>query len=66
MPIDPSVYQYCEAQDIPIQYLHGYEEQPEPGGFEWKNLFLITFLLLLALPLVVLIASVYAVVKLTF
>ena len=65
MPIDPSVYQYCEAQDIPIHYLSGYEEQPEPEGFEWKNLFLISLFILVALPLIILVAGIYTVVKLT-
>ncbi len=65
MTIDPSVYQYCEAQDIPIQYLPEYEEVSAPGGFEWKNLILISFFVVLALPLVLLIAAIYTVVKLT-
>ncbi len=61
MPIDPSVYQYCEAQDIPLHYLPEYEEQSEREGFEWENFLLIFFLIMLALPLVILVAGIYAV-----
>ena len=65
MPIDPSVYQYCEAQDIPLHYLPEYEQQSEPKEFEWKNLFLLFFLVMLALPIVIVVAAIYAVGKLT-
>ncbi len=65
MPIDPSVYQYCEAQDIPIHYLEGYGEQPKAKQFEWKVLFFIIFFILLSLPLLIIFAGINTVIKLT-
>ncbi len=64
MPIDPSVYQYCEAQDIPIHYLEGYVEQPKAKQFEWKVLFFIIFFSLLALPVLIIFAGINTVIKL--
>lgn len=64
MPIDPSVYQYCEAQDIPISYLEGYEKQPKAKQFEWKVLFFTIFFSLLALPLLIIFACINTAIKL--
>ena len=47
--MDPLDYQYCEAQDIPIEYLEGYQEQPKPKMFDWKVLFISVFFGVLAL-----------------
>ena len=61
MPIDPSIYQYCEAQDIPLEYLDEYEKETRPKQFEWKNLFWI-LIVLLALPLIIIFLSGYLII----
>ncbi len=58
MPIDTSVHQYCEAQDIPLEYLDEYEKQKISGQFEWRNLFPV-LILFLALPFIVILVSGY-------
>ncbi len=58
MPIHPSVYQYCEALDIPVEYLDDYEIPAESKQFELKNLFLV-LIILLAIPITIIFASAY-------
>ena len=54
MPIHPSVYQYCETLDIPVEYLDDYEIPAGSKQFELKNLFLV-----LIIPITIIFASAY-------
>lgn len=62
MSIESSEYQYFEVQDIPIQYHPEYEHPSK--AFNWKKLVTISGIIAVAVPIVVILAVTFLVVKL--